>query len=417
MIGIILYKEISYIGDDIIDEATNAASLKKDRKKVPIAWKRWTAIAACLCLILCFTFLIPLMQKSINVHLPDSAQIFVGDILSQSKGLVGAGASTQAYFVQEAEKLSDLMKSPVKSSSEVPALTVYQTVTADDSKSYFTKKTQNIQNSAKDNLGISLTAENYTSYDEDYCYYSVDLMSENFSISMDTSDSIGTTATHYRIWDSDRPVQYLELFGSKIIITADESDESIKNKLTEALAFANKMFGTNCEIQSITRKPENSEEGYITVGVDAYENSADINQAMYNQYLGSMNFLFMGDNDDEIPLVGIYYTEYELENAFSENVELISVSEAEASLKNGYIFVGHVCPICMSNNTEVNFTNYDGLEIVYRTDTFGKYTIPFYAFYKKTGKYTFAIAYVPAVAVGGLQEYFEAQESWHNIDN
>ncbi|MDF2544583.1 MAG: hypothetical protein K0S47_4301 [Herbinix sp.] len=409
-----LYKELNSIGDDIIEEALNSTTIKGELRTLSLIKKRWILITACLCLLFCCLILNPLLQDRRSDKMSDSIQIMASDLISQAKGLVFGDASTKAYFTMESDSLSKLMRSPVKNNTVLPALTVYKTVLSDPHP-YFIDKVQNITQKLKSNFDISLSDENYTSY-EDYNHYYVDLISDNFSIQMDTSDSRGTIETNYRIWDNDRPIQYLELFGEKIIITADESDESILDKLSGALAFVNKLFGTNCKFQYISRSLESIDEGYVSLSVEAYEDSDDMNQAMYNQYLDSIDFLFMGENQDELPLVGIYYTEYELEKAFPSDVTLISVQDAERNLKKGYIFAGHVCPACMSANKEVDFENYDGVEIVYRRDTFGKYVIPFYAFYKDTGDKTYAVAYVPAVEVSGMREYFTEQESWHNND-
>ena len=68
----------------------------------------------------------------------------------------------------------------------------------------------------------------------------------------------------------------------------------------------------------------------------------------------------------------------------------------------------------MMNKEEVDFSKYDDVEILYREDSFSKYVIPFYAFYKKIEDHMYGVIYVPAVKVGGLEEYFKSQESWHN---
>ena len=280
---------------------------------------------------------------------------------------------------------------------------------------HFKDKVNKIITNVKDNFVAPLSQENDQAHQFDYYYYNVDLVSENYKINVETSDSYGITETTYRIRNPNPPFLRLELFGDQITITPDESDESIENKLTQALDFANKVFDTNCEFQYITRDLEYYDEGHMSIGVEAFENSDNMNQAMYNRYLGSINFLFMEDgNTEDLPLIGIYYTEYELQDAFSEDTRLLSVKEAEYYLEHGYIFAGHVCSVCMSRNAEVDFSDYDDVEIVYRRDIFGKYVIPFYAFYKTTGEHMFAVAYVPAVEVDGLKEYFVSQEVWHS---
>ena len=404
-------KKINNICDDLVKEA----AYKKKTNKISSVWKMSAIFVYCLCLILFFAIMIHKVNEN---QLPKDRQLVASDITSQSKGLLLEGNQTKAYFTMVGGKVSDLLRSPIKNNTTVPALMVYQTVNQKNPDSYFNRMLNNIIDNGKNNLGISLNKERYDSFEEDDVHaYSVRLRSENFSVFVNTSDTIGTLVTRYTISNPLGGIKDLELFGDKIKISVDETDESIQNKLSDALALANKIFGTDGKFQRITRDMEYSGEGNFAIFVQAYEISDDINKVMYNQYMGSVRFLFMGGNESEISLVGISYDEYEIENAFSENVKLISVSEAEDYLEKGYIFVGHVCRICMSGNLDVDFTDYDGLEIVYRRDMFGKYIIPFYAFYKQIDDYTYAVAYVPAVEIQGLQEYFEEQESWHNTVN
>ena len=431
MTGKQLFHEMNQLGDDLIEEAINTIPLGENKNHSNTIWIRWLAVAACI--VLCLSgFVIYHIMNRATTPLPGNTPITTADILSQSKGLVG-GTGTKAYFTMAAGELSDLMHSPVKDNSEVSALKVYKTVQIEHPEAFFKDKVDNIRKNVKDSFGTALSQEDNQvlhvkdSFDtlisqednqvlqSDYFYYNVDLVSENYRINVDTSDSHGVIATTYRIWNPTPPIQQLELFGEKITITPDESDESIENKLTQALDFANKVFGTNCEFQYITRDLGYYDEGHMSVGVEAFENSDQMNQAMYNRYLGSIHFLFMDDDTtQELSLTGIYYTEYELKDAFLEDTRLLSVKEAEYYLEHGYIFAGHVCQVCMSRNAEVDFTDYDDVEVVYRSDIFGKYVIPFYAFYKTTGEHMFAVAYVPAVQVDGLKEYFASQEAWHS---
>lgn len=105
------------------------------------------------------------------------------------------------------------------------------------------------------------------------------------------------------------------------------------------------------------------------------------------------------------------------------NAKLISLEEAELLLKNGYVFGGHACRLCMEAQNKVDFENYDYVEFTYITgyDSEGNKTqaIPFYAFYKyigtsQNGNESYAYTYVPAIEVSGLKEYFESQTSSHN---
>ena len=375
--------------------------------------KKWILVGVFLCFILLFVVFIFLIHDGI-IRSQGGNQIYASDIDQKMKCINGGGILEQGYYTARAEELSNLLRSPLKSNTQVPALNVYRTVHLEDTDSYYDDKLQTIKDRVKSNYDLSLKEENYSFYDQESKSYSVDLMSDNFRIWLYASDS-GTMSTEYRIWNPDGPAQPLELFGEKIVISFDESDESIKNKLSEALTFANKIFGTNCEFQSMKRTSKRIGEGTVSVGVEAFETEENMNQAMYNQYFESIDFLFMDDvnDEDEISLLGIYYTEYELENAFSEEVTLLSVKEAEDYLKKGYIYAVHMCPICRKTRGRFDLNDYDGVEIVYRQECLNKYVIPFYAFYKQDGDDTYRYTYVPAVEVQGLKQYFKSQESWH----
>ncbi len=435
MSGKELYKEINNISDDIIEEANNAILIEQKTIHKPVYQRWYTILAAGLCLPLIIVLVISIIMNKRETILPESTQIFASDIVSLNNNalIFGEGSSTKAYFTMKAESLNDLMNSPVKSNYDADSLTVYQPGNIENYDIYFQERLQAVINNAKNNLDINfIPGENdikvdstnpnvnpYTIIDSNiikntkYHYYSADLISEEYKIWMDSSDENSIT---YRIWNINPLVKdNFRLSGKEIAITLEESDESIKSKLSGVLSFANKLFNTNFEFQNIIRNQDYLGDGYVSLFVEAYEPSSNISQRMYNQYLNKFSFYFSNSNNNKaLKLVGIYYTEPNLERAFPEDTSIITLEEAEGYLHKGYIFAGHVCSFCMLHNNAVDFEDYDDVEIIYRDDVFGKYVIPFYSFYKKTADHTYAVAYVPAVAVGGLKEYFEEQEAWHN---
>jgi hypothetical protein len=98
---------------------------------------------------------------------------------------------------------------------------------------------------------------------------------------------------------------------------------------------------------------------------------------------------------------------------------MISLKKAEELLCKGYVFGGHSCPICMSEQSPVDFEEYDYVNLEY-VRGYNEYSelIPFYAFYKyigddSGGNKVFAKTYVPAIEVSGYEEYFESQAKYH----
>lgn len=93
--------------------------------------------------------------------------------------------------------------------------------------------------------------------------------------------------------------------------------------------------------------------------------------------------------------------------------KMISLAEAEKLLYKGYVFGGHICELCMREQTAVDFEGYDKVGLYYYEG------FPFYAFYKNTdlknenGSQIYARTLVPAIKVEGLEKYFEKQVSEH----
>ena len=107
-----------------------------------------------------------------------------------------------------------------------------------------------------------------------------------------------------------------------------------------------------------------------------------------------------------------------------------SLEEAEEWLNKGYVFGGYGCPLCMAQQTPVDFEDYDfvGIQYLYsREYLMGGSTalpisvaIPFYVFYKvietTDTTTTYAYTYVPAIEVEGMEEYFAEKYSHHNSE-
>jgi hypothetical protein len=103
-----------------------------------------------------------------------------------------------------------------------------------------------------------------------------------------------------------------------------------------------------------------------------------------------------------------------------------SLEDAEEWLNKGYVFGGYGCPLCMAEQTPVDFEDYDFVGIQYLHDyiymqggaTHIRMAIPFYVFYKvietTDTTTTYAYTYVPAVEIEGMEEYFAKKYSHHD---
>ncbi len=135
----------------------------------------------------------------------------------------------------------------------------------------------------------------------------------------------------------------------------------------------------------------------------------------------TVNFCHQSSNTDPfLPQIAVVYNQYRDNTSVPiKKVKMISLEEAEELLCKGYVFGGHSCPICMSEQNPVDFEEYDYVDIEY-VRGYNEYSesLPFYAFYKyiginSAGNKIYAKTYVPAIKVSGYEEYFESQAQYH----
>ena len=116
------------------------------------------------------------------------------------------------------------------------------------------------------------------------------------------------------------------------------------------------------------------------------------------------------ENSHEMELFEISF--YECTNSASYmsmigKAAVLPLAQAEKLLEAGYVYNATRCLDCRAAYCDVDFSDYDSVGLVYRQGYAGQYNwcVPFYAFYKQNGD-GYAVAYVPAVEVSGLEEYF-----------
>jgi hypothetical protein len=99
----------------------------------------------------------------------------------------------------------------------------------------------------------------------------------------------------------------------------------------------------------------------------------------------------------------------------------LSIPEAHELLMQGYVYTGHGCSICKSQQRHVSFNEYDLVELSYHLYMAGEegWYVPFYTFYKfsrvmEGGRKSWVTVTVPAVRLEGLEEYFEELTKNHD---
>ena len=201
--------------------------------------------------------------------------------------------------------------------------------------------------------------------------------------------------------------------GEELIIDKEKSDaeileslESIKSKLFEIFDFSFSEVkvirdGYNLKIRYYNRDTPDMFPANLLPDSDYIEISRDL--IMYVQ--------------SRSPDSRFY--------SLVSNERKISLEEAEALLFNGYCFGFHYCPACARDMEAISFEDYDFVEMKYMFCTSGgdpSIGIPFYVFYKEKGTngkggIVYAQTYVPAIEIGGYEEYFRNQEQKHNFNN
>lgn len=398
---------LQFLREGIIEETARV----RNGRRTPERRKRWglAALAACLCVVVG-------LSTARYVERRNDLRITAEKIteFSGSGQIVAGGITTTAYRTQKAQSLDALMKSPVRDNSTVKALPVYYPAAMRNVEvgEYVQEKAVEYAEKLGAYLGVPAEAERSSS---NYWTYSVGC-GKALKGTLRASKDSGALQLQYILRDPEREGALLDT-----ALPADATDEEIMAATSVVLDVFTAVLGKNFEARTVHRSTSVAGGGKENIWVYVYgwETGEDPAQQLYNTYLDYVYISFTNEyseDPDILQLTSAWNTETELKPLPGGGAPLLSVEEAEEYLERGYIFLGHVCPVCIGNNEAVDFSDYDGVEIVYRGSTFYTYNIPFYAFYKQTGEESFAVTYVPAVKVEGLEEYFAEQEAWHNTN-
>ena len=110
---------------------------------------------------------------------------------------------------------------------------------------------------------------------------------------------------------------------------------------------------------------------------DIYSSGYDNDSHQYTEYIrlnfhNTYSYHDLTPSKDILQDVTVRFVKYRL--PLNETVtavgkaELLTVKEAEELLKKGYVFGGHSCPLCMRNQTAVDFESYDAVGFEYLMD-------------------------------------------------
>ena len=229
--------------------------------------------------------------------------------------------------------------------------------------------------------------------------------------------------------------------GKMVEILPTDTDEQIKEKIQVVLDRLEKAFGKRFSDYKIDRTYGGRNRGLSSVTIKIYDADHayhvndlieyDYEQEYYTLYFyvdsGYGTSFEWNDDSGNAYLTKIIYgrTAYPYEEYIQNKgvLRTLTLEEAEEMLYKGYVFGGHSCPLCMQMQAAVDFSGYDGVTFSYISggDSLGyqdEWFVPFYKFYKKLpcedpDKVRYAVTYVCAVEVEGMDEYFKEQEKNH----
>lgn len=234
-------------------------------------------------------------------------------------------------------------------------------------------------------------------------------------------------ADTYVKWQNDDNSP-LEINGEILYAKNTQTDEEIMQSLSAVIPYLERVFGMELSAYKIFKQFSSAGSGFS--GMEIYLYSADqVADEMLDRYddypprycggeILCLNFLMLDNAEgyDTVVCRGMKYSKqqqpwYEV----YARCRMLTLDEAEYLLEQGCVFSAHSCPLCMAQQAEVDFSDYDHVGLEYVFDDYG---VPFYTFYKKIkenadGSVQYAKTMVPAIEVSGLEEYFEEQQRYH----
>lgn len=276
------------------------------------------------------------------------------------------------------------------------------------------------------NLGVSANYEiRYEEFSGSESYEAnIDYESEKNYYIVASSNSTCDGISFSRYYDDYEPVKF---GGVDISVDRRQTDEEMISSLQPLRELLCDLFDVDLpDIYIIRNYADYTETDMSSLTVCIYDktkNVADIRSNIYSDCI-VLYFRNYRQTDSSIvsdgalnnATVSFYHYKKPAEEIYVKTADahLISIEEAEELLHKGYVFGGHACPLCMAEQREVSFDEYDKVGLTYFNG------IPFYAFYKDIGKAkyndnrVYAKTLVCAIEVTGYKEYFESQKAYHN---
>lgn len=388
-----LFRAMGAVGDDLLERSEDALCCAAH----PLRTLLWRLLAACIC--------VAVLGAILFAAWPQNGAVTAQSI-TEYEGAPLLGGETTTYLTKSGSSVADVLYSPVQSSEQAAALPVYTPRITANPEAYAQEKAAEWTDALQRVFGETPGQVEIRNYGDDRVFMrSFGSVCGPAAAHLTIDGSGGCMQLRYRLNDFEN--------GSPLAaaLPVDAQNRELIQAAGPVLGAMSGLTGRDFAVGRVERSID-SMDGTVWVYLHAWEPSGDPAQELYNIYLDEARVTFHQE-DGKLVLSSAAYTYSELERAFSGDTELLTLDAAEEELEKGWCFVGHVCEICMARQDGVDFSQYDGVEIVYRDAPICTHVIPYYSFCKQLDQNRYAVTYVPAVHVEGLAEYFEAQKAVH----
>lgn len=316
------------------------------------------------------------------------------------------------YDVRYGE-MPHLLRSPVGDGRDVKYLPAWQPAAPQDLLALAEEMAAQVEQNLALQYGLSPASRSVdaqgNSVPEDlpdfhlYCYESstVELRYDDFVMEI-TGDS-GRGAAELRCllqpWENAA--------GEQISLAADASSAEVRAAVEPVVQFCSIALGKDFVIghDRMSFSYESRQDGWL---IYAWQVTGDPVTDLRNAYYDYLEIILDMQPDGMMTFQRAWCRKYLLEQSSEQLLPVIPVEEAAAQLAAGNAVYGWHCPVCWKRS-DVDFTDYDAVEMICYTNMLFQRNVPVYAFYKQQRGRECAVAYYPAVEVRGLAEYFAAQ--------
>ena len=412
-----LMDALEYIDDALLESA--AGSMVKKKQHFP--WKRIAALAACVSLVIA----LGLYNHAIMTVPKYEDAAFTAEQISALFSEKKDGINAYTIEGYPNESLFTLPQIPTRE-----YLDVYRYNGTQPNAEELKKLMEDVLPKVEQMYGIEIPdvgiTEDWEPLAQKYSYFAETAVGGKMVRGNSAWNMLSVS------WMNEQ-LQPLIVNGVMLEANSMETDERIMERVSAVIPYLEQMLGLELSAYKIDRYRSSYDSDLYGMEIWLYAQT-QVADTMLEQYGGEPSRYCDGDmivlefgrkelsqaSDTVVCRQIRYVRSLRHRHETDARCRMISLAEAEAMLRNGYVFSNHSCRLCMQNQQKVDFTDYDrvSLEYVFASDDIRGYGIPFYTFYKRirvneNGFVQYAKTMVPAIEVSGLEAYFEEQVQHH----